>query len=276
VVAFRIFPALAAVLLILVFPLKSLGTEFSSLQGYQLDYPAGWQIMTRDQEDQVSAEGAKFFKNVDFSHIDVVIYNPQTFPLQSVNVVVIPGSESIDLQKLSDVRSQTLNMLGSAGIGVESFNCSIVHVGDNNAILSSWIATVPFSNTLIAPKMREQQYLISGKYDTYVITCTSETGHDAQVAPLFADIVDSFQIKANAGNILVSWWVDSSPVTRAFLICLFIGILAVISAVIVISLVLPSSLFKPEEKITLELDQQTPDVLTEKEIGEHLHGSGEI
>jgi len=201
-------------------PLPSQGADYHSAKGFRVHYPDGWQIVTAATKASIQAAAGRFVQNIDFDRMDVMIYNPNSDPLQNVNIIVTPGAEPISKEGLSELESGVRKNFSSAGITVENLELKIVHVGNYDAILSTWMASFP---GLRSEKMRQQQYIISGKVRGYIITCSAGAANSAETEPVFASIVGSFQIGEEADRTPEEFWSALPPAVRNALIGAGIG-----------------------------------------------------
>jgi hypothetical protein len=135
-------------------PVESHGEEYHSAKGFRIHYPDGWQIVTAADQASVRAAASRFVQNIDFDRMDVMIYNPNSNPAQNVNIIVTPEAWPIDKEGLSEVESGVRKNFGSTGLALEDLEFKIVHVGNYDAIRSSWTASIP---GLRAEKMWQQQ-----------------------------------------------------------------------------------------------------------------------
>ncbi len=189
---------------LLLFASVSHSADYHSPRGFRLSYPDGWQIATQEDQRAVGEAAARFLQNIDLRRMDVVIYNPNSYPLQNVNVVVPPDLMPSGKDGVSEVESALRNQLSSAGVAVESVESRLAHLGSNDAIVSSWTASMG------SDRVWQQQFIISGKVRSYIITCSVGAGSSADAAPVFASIVSSFQIEEEPSRTPGEWW-DTLP-----------------------------------------------------------------
>ncbi|MGA3165950.1 MAG: ankyrin repeat domain-containing protein [Terriglobia bacterium] len=184
------------------------GPEYRSGKGFRLDYPDDWQVATEKKKGELSEATSDFLRNIDFSRMDFIAFDPSSHPTQSVNVIVFPRPTPINKEQLSKVESALRDEIDSAGLAASGFESKLVHTGDNDVIWSSWsatprpprgeIVTLPFSS---GPEpIRQEQALVSGKNHTYVVTCSACNRAE------FASIMGSFQVVNEPGMTFQDWW----------------------------------------------------------------------
>lgn len=161
---------------------------YKSAKGYHLTYPSGWQILNAKDRAAIGKTGSQLRHNVDLSDVDVLIHAPSTDPIRSINVNVSPNivpATQYYLDKYKELLSQQL----SASTPPQNLVVRLTKVGRYDAILAAWISDTPG-----AGRVWEEQFVIPGNSHTFIVTCTSEADSSAVAAPIFANILSTFQI----------------------------------------------------------------------------------
>ncbi len=193
----RLSILLLALLTLIYCPALSLGAEYRSSKGYRLTYPDTWKILTKEQQQTVQDRASQMLKNIDLSSVDVMVYHPNTAPLQNINVVVTMGGMVANETSVQEVQSNLGNRLSASGITVENLESHLTRVGKYDAVFASWVAGGPVFG---GQKMSQQQYYISDGSHTYIVTCTAGEGSAAEVKPTFDSILNSFQMDGSQGG----------------------------------------------------------------------------
>jgi hypothetical protein len=201
----------------LVLPLAAQCSEYQSAKGFHLDYPSDWVVATKEQQGTVGDAAGKLVGSIDFDRIDVIIYNPQSDPIQNINIIVAPESMPSGNEGVSEVESAMRQQLASANIAAESLECGTTHIGSNDAISCAWTALID------SHEMHQRQFLIAGKVRSFVITCSSGVGNYITAEPAFTQVLSSFVVDHEPGLGPEEWWSGLSPVVRDVVIGAGIG-----------------------------------------------------
>jgi PsbP len=175
------------------------GIQYQSPNGYRLTYPHDWIIATQKDQQAITAGVKQLLGGVDFNRADVIIYNPQSYPMQNVEVVVIPESVPIDEEGLSEMESIERLQFKSSQTIVNNLEFKLVHVGNNDAISST--ADFGFGSQT----MHVQQLVVSGHGRSFIISCAAGTQDFAGVEPTFTQILNSFQVDESGWGGLPPW-----------------------------------------------------------------------
>jgi hypothetical protein len=104
------------------------GIKYQSSNDYSFIYPDDWIIATPDRQQAITAD-AKLWEGInDFTGFDVVVYNPQSHPMQSVNVVVSPDLIPVDDTGLALVSSAIPWIYSVKEISLENLECNLMHI----------------------------------------------------------------------------------------------------------------------------------------------------
>jgi hypothetical protein len=213
----RVIGNAVVAVLFLMLPLVSQGSEYQSPKGFHLEYPNDWVIATKEQQRTVGDAAGKLVGSIDFNRIDAIIYNPQSDPIQNVNVIVVPESMPSGNDGVSEVESAMRQQFTSANISAQNLECGTTHVGSNDAISCAWTALID------SHEMRQRQFLIAGKVRSFIITCSAGAKTYTSVEPVFTQMLNSFAVASEPGITPEEWWSKLSPVARNVIIGAAIG-----------------------------------------------------
>jgi hypothetical protein len=206
----RAITLLAAVSFLLI-PAKTFGTPYQSAQGFRFDYPDAWLIANKQQQQAVGEAAQKMAKGVDFSRVEVLIYNPQSMPIQNVNVVVASGQLPPGDEGAAQVQSALQQQFSASGVNVRNLACKYQKLGNYDSISSTWVMSVG------PVVMHQQQLMIGGEIHNFVITCSAGPDNFAAAQPAFNQIINSFHIDEAPAK-PKSWWSSLSPAASGAII----------------------------------------------------------
>jgi hypothetical protein len=178
---------------------------YHSEKGFRITYPADWQVATAEIRTAASEAASKLVDNVDFSKIDVLIYDPTTDPTRNLNVVVSPDVVPVNQSSLDDYRTGVTQQLSGAGLSPEGLDAKLGKVGSYDAIIATWTAEVPNMG-----RMWQEQFLIPGAGHTFIVTCTSEAGSSPVAGPIFESAMATFQIDQEPTRSISEVW-ETAP-----------------------------------------------------------------
>jgi hypothetical protein len=167
-------------------------TQYHNDKGFRLLYPVEWKIATKEKLGDINDIMRKFLQNIDFDRLTVAIYNPDSNPVQNFNIVVVAGPIPITEDVLPELKREISQMYSSLGIKLANQEAGLISAGKKRAILLSYTSSGAVFGDL---KMVQQQYIIPGKYHTYIITCSGGVASYARIEPVFAKMINSFQIE---------------------------------------------------------------------------------
>ena len=178
---------------------------YHSEKGYQITYPSGWQVATAEVRTAAGEAATKLLANIDFSKIDVMIYDPTTDPTRNLNVVVSPDVVSVNQTTLDDYRNGLTQQLSGAGLSPDGLDVKLGKVGSYDAIIATWTADAPSMG-----RMWQEQFIIPGGSHTFIVTCTSEAGSSPVAGPIFASAMATFQIDQEPTRSISEVW-ETAP-----------------------------------------------------------------
>ncbi len=180
--------------------------EFKGPEGFTLQYPAGWIVASKQQQDQVRGVAEELVGQANLSgspRFAALIHDPkQDEFMENVNVVVTPGSPSIDDKAVEAYVAALRQQFTSAGMNLAHARAERMRVGDRDAISAHYDLTLPG----IPEPLRQWQVVVPGAGRTYVITCSAPPSQFGQYEPQFTSIVNSFRIDRGLAGV----W-DSLP-----------------------------------------------------------------
>jgi hypothetical protein len=185
--------AILAVVFPFLFPVVSLGAEYQSAKGFRFEYPDGWIQASASDQQAVKDQTAKLLgRTIDFSIVEVMIYNPGTKPTQNVNVIVTQGESPLDEQGRARAESALKDQFSRAGIYPAGFESHLIRMGNYDAISSTWSAKYGQTD------MQQWQVTFSGGGRTYIFTCSAGPHDFAILLPAFNQIINSVQFSNEA------------------------------------------------------------------------------
>jgi hypothetical protein len=178
---------------------------YHSEKGFQITYPSGWQVATAEVRTAATEGASKLLANIDFSKVDVLIYDPTTDPTRNLNVVVSPDIVPVNQSSLDDYRNGITQQLSGAGLSPEDIDVKLGKVGSYDAIIATWTADAPSIG-----RMWQEQFIIPGGSHTFIVTCTSEAGSSPVAGPIFASAMASFKIDQEPTRSISEMW-ETAP-----------------------------------------------------------------
>jgi hypothetical protein len=178
---------------------------YRSEKGFQITYPSGWQVATAEVRTAASEAATRLLANIDFSKIDVMIYDPTTDPTRNLNVVVSPDVVPVNQSSLDDYRNGIMQQLSGAGLSPEGLDVKLGKVGSYDAIIATWTADAPSLG-----RMWQEQFVVPGGSHTFIVTCTSEAGSSAVAGPIFEIAMATFQIDQEPTRSISEMW-ETAP-----------------------------------------------------------------
>ena len=214
----RLAATLAILLALLSIPARVRAAQFQSPKGYAFSYPDDWRIASSADQQAVSDAVQKLLKTVDFTKIDVMIFDPQSNPIRSINVIAVPGPLPTDSSALSQMESGIRQQFSNAGISVTSFDCKFAHFGNYDGITATWDAVYG------AVTMHQQEFIVGTGNQSFVITCSAGSGDFPAAQPVFNQMINGFQFTGGPAQALLDWWDGLSSVWRGAIIGAGIGL----------------------------------------------------
>lgn len=195
----------AVMMLTLVsFVFDVLGADYRSDKNYHLTYPDAWHIATKEDQNAVNNAARELIQNTNFKRIDVLFYGPQSDSIPNVNIIIaeriVINSNSAD-----EVKDGLRVQLTSAGLTPTNMESIRTKVAGKDAIVSTWNMKMPAPDY---PLLKQRQYVIAGKTQTYIITCTAPASGFDVAMPAFTQMIDTFQIDNEPATSPVDWWVN--------------------------------------------------------------------
>jgi hypothetical protein len=165
--------------------------RFTSPEGFSLNVPEGWQVLTKEQSQAVSDE-MKARTKFNPTRMAAMIYSP-TDPRVNVNVIVLMGAVPMDNDAAQGYAQMLKDQSAQASVTLENFSVNPHMYGPNSALLADY--DMDFTNST-GPnkdlgKVHQWQVVFSGAGKTYVVTCTAGAGAFPVVAPVFDRILNS-------------------------------------------------------------------------------------
>jgi hypothetical protein len=165
--------------------------KFTSPEGFSLNVPEGWQVLTKEQSQAVSDE-MKARTKFNPTRMAAMVYSP-TDPRVNVNVIVLMGAVPMDNDAAQGYAQMLKDQSAQAGVALERFSVNPHMYGPNSALLADY--DMDFTNST-GPnkdlgKVHQWQVVFSGAGKTYVVTCTAGAGTFPVVAPVFDRILNS-------------------------------------------------------------------------------------
>ena len=209
-----IFPVLC-----IVAQFQARGAEYTSPQGFSLEYPDSWKVASKELLKAAEHEAQPLLEKVgavDFDQVAVIVLSPTIDKfVENVNVVVASGAPPVDEQAKREYVQGLTEQYSGMGLRPSNVKSELIEVGDRRAISVRLDAVFPGQDEPI----RQWQVLVPAGRRLYVVTCSALASDFAQYEPVFSKIVHSLRSKGG----LAEFWHNLPTILRYAIIGGLIG-----------------------------------------------------
>jgi hypothetical protein len=184
--------------------------RFSSPDGFSLNVPDGWQVMTKEQ-GQAITDDLKARTKFNPSRMAAMLYSP-TDPRVNINIIVLPGAVPLDDDAANGYASMLRDQAGQAGVAISAFTVTRHSYAQHPSLLADYEMDFTNSNgpNKDLGKVHQWQVVFSGSTNTYVVTCSASVMAFSTIAPVFERVLNSMEYTGMTPTPAVS-----APVTPA-------------------------------------------------------------
>ncbi|HEY6330552.1 MAG TPA: hypothetical protein VI756_14535 [Blastocatellia bacterium] len=220
-----------AIVLLVSIPSDTRAGTYQSLTGFQINYPDGWLLATESDQKSVEEASRQFGTQMDFSSLDVMVYDPRSNPIENVNVAVLPEAMKADQDSLSTAQASIRQQLAAVGATTNDLEGQLMRFGNYDAVSATWTARYGSKD------LHQWYVLIPVGAQAFVFTCSAGTSNFANAQPFFSQILNSFSMTDVAGAPLSAPQPPAesssgmSPLLRNIVIFGILGLLLVVVSV---------------------------------------------
>lgn len=195
---------LLLLLLAPVFSIAAAPARFDSPRGFSIVPPDGWEALSKENRDRLTAAVAERLKigDLDFDKVALVLADPSSAgdsQAPTMNVVVSPGApEGAPSQSdISSLRDSLQDYFRKMGLDADVISAKAGTFAGRTALAAETLVGSAGS------RIHQWQVMIPANGRTFIVTCTAPEASFENVRPIFEASIDSMQFTGSpAMNIL--------------------------------------------------------------------------